>query len=349
MNTGQETTAQLGRAADAGEAARLLELIMGFRSSQMIYTAAKLGLADRLAAGPQTAADLARAVGAAPEPLYRLLRALASMGIFAEAAEGTFALTPLACLLQGEAQGSLRSTALLYGDDVLWAAYGRMVHSVRTGAPAFEQCHGEPLYAYLASHPATASLFHEAMSGFSEREIAAILAAYDFSGFATIVDVGGGQGALLAALLRRHRHLRGIILDRQDAAEGARRLLDEAGVAERSSFIEGDFFRAVPADGDLYLLKSVIHNWDDAAAASILQNCRQAMPADARLVIMERIIPPANMPSEAKLFDINMLITVGGQERTERQYRELLQATGFDLVRVIPTASPLSLIEGVSH
>jgi hypothetical protein len=328
-------------------AAQMQQLIMGFRTTQMIHVAARLGLADRLATGPRTASDLAVAVGAAPQPLYRLLRALASLGIFAETAEGSFALTPLARLLQRDAPGSLRSTALLYGDEVFWAAYGRMCASVQTGEPAFAQCHGEPMYAYLASHPATASLFHEAMSGFSRQEIAAILAAYDFSAFSTIVDVGGGQGALIAALLKTYPHLHGIILDTGEVAESARRLLDQTGLAGRSAFVTGDFFQAVPPEGDAYLLKSVIHNWDDNAAESILRNCRRAMSTQARLIVIERIIPPAGVPSEAKLFDINMLVTVGGQERTEQQHRDLLHAAGFALARIIPTASPLSLIEGV--
>jgi hypothetical protein len=328
-------------------AAQLQQLIMGFRTTQMIHVAAKLGLADHLSTGPRTAAELAMAVSAAPQPLYRLLRALASLGIFAETGEGSFALTPLGRLLQRDVPGSLRSSALLYGDEVFWAAYGGMCASVQTGEPAFAQCHGEPMYAYLASHPATASLFHEAMSGFSQQEIAAILAAYDFSGFTTIVDVGGGQGSLIAALLKMHPHLRGIILDREDVAESARRLLDQAGLAGRSAFVAGDFFQAVPPEGDAYLLKSVIHNWDDAAAESILRNCRQAMSAQARVIVIERIIPPAGVPSEAKLFDINMLVTVGGQERTEQQHCDILHAAGFALARIIPTASPLSLIEGV--
>jgi ubiquinone/menaquinone biosynthesis C-methylase UbiE len=332
---------------DADPHARMRQLIMGFRASQLIYVAAKLGLADELANAPRNAAALATAVGAAPEPLYRLLRALASIGVLQESPDRTFALTPLAHPLRSDAPGSLRSTAVLYGDAVFWNAYGQMLHSIHTGEPAFEHVHGEPMYMHLASHPATASLFHEAMSGFSQQEIAAILEAYDFSSFTTIVDVGGGQGALVAALLKTYSHLRAVVLDREDVAAGAGHLLAQAGLTERASFVAGDFFQAIPRDGSAYLLKSVIHNWDDAAAQKILQNCRRAMSANARLIVIERVIPAANTPSEAKLFDINMLVTVGGQERTEDEHRALLQTSGFDLARIIPTASPLSLIEGV--
>jgi SAM-dependent methyltransferase len=331
------------------DAARLRELIMGFRASQMIYVAARLGIAEQLADGPREIAALAGAVGAAAGPLYRLMRALASLGVFAETAERTFTLTEPARLLQPGVPGSLASTALIYGDEVFWAAYGAMLHSVRTGEAAFAHCHGAPMYAYLADHPDTAAVFHAAMSGFSQREIAAILAAYDFSRFSTVVDVGGGEGGLVAALLAAHPDLRGVILDRDDVAEGARRLVAETGLAGRASFTAGDFFAAVPEGGDAYLLKSVIHNWNDDDATRILRNCARAMRADARLIVLERIIPPGNAPSEAKLFDINMLVTAGGEERTEPQYRALLDASGFDLARIIPTASPLSLIEALPH
>jgi O-methyltransferase domain/Dimerisation domain len=328
-------------------AATLQHLIMGFRVTQLIYVAAKLGLADHLDQGPQTPQVLAQAVGAEPRALYRLLRALASLGLFAETADGTFALTPLAQLLQTNVAGSLRSLALLYGEDWLWQAYGRMLYSVQTGQPAFEHAHGQLLFDYLYHHPTAAALFNEAMSGYSGQEAAAILAAYDFSDVTTVVDVGGGHGALLAALLRNRPHLSGMVLDRAPVIAGARRRLADAGLAARASCVAGDFFAAVPSGGDIYVLKSVLHDWDDAAALRILRTCRQAMAQHARLLVVERVIPPGNTAAEAKLFDINMLVVAGGQERMEREYDALLQAAGFNLTRIIPTRSPLSLIEGV--
>ena len=329
------------------DVAALRQLIMGFRSSQMIYVAAKLELADRLDQCPRTAADLAVDVGAEPRALYRLMRALASIGIFAEGEGQTFALTPAARLLQRNATGSLRSSALVYGDDVFWSTYGRMFHSVQTGKPAFDHCHGEPLFPYLQTHPEAASLFHEAMSGFSEQESAAILAAYDFSGFSDVVDIGGGRGALVAALLTTCSHLRAVILDLEPAARGATQLLSEAGLTGRATFTAGDFFSAIPDGGDVYLMKSVLHNWNDAAAVRILRNCRTAMAKHARLIVIERVIPAVTGPSEAILFDINMLVVLGGQERTEKEYDELFRAADLKLVRIIPTRSHLSLIEGV--
>jgi SAM-dependent methyltransferase len=331
---------------DSADAAALRQLIMGFRASQMIYVAAKLGIADHLAAGPQTAEVLARAVGAAPRPLYRLLRALASIGIFAESSAGAFALTPMGRLLQGR-PGSLRSSALLYGDEVFWSAYGQMLHSVRTGDPAFEHANGAPLFSYLAKDQRTSSLFHETMREFSDREIAAILSAYDFARFRNAVDIGGGHGALIAALLHAYPHLRGTILDLEQAADGARRLLADAGLADRANFVVGSFFDRAPTGGDIYLLKSVLHNWSDEDAARILRCCRRAISPEGRLLVIERLIPPGNGPSEAKLFDINMLVVLGSQERTEPEYAALFRAAGFELARLIPTESDMTLIEGV--
>jgi hypothetical protein len=331
---------------DSADAAALRQLIMGFRASQMVYVAAKLGLADQLERGPQTADALATAVGAAPRPLYRLLRALASFGIFVESGEGTFALTPRGRLLQSR-PGSLRSSALLYGDEVFWSAYGQMLHSVQTGGPAFEHAHGAPLFSYLARDQRAASLFHETMREFSDREIAAILGAYDFSSFRHAIDLGGGHGALIAAILGAYPDLRGTILDLEPAADGARRLLADAALAERANFVVGSFFDQAPTGGDIYLLKSVIHNWSDEDAIRILRRGRQAIVPEGRLLVIERLIPPGNEPSEAKLFDINMLVVVGSQERTEGEYSALFRAAGFELSRLIPTESDMTLIEGM--
>jgi hypothetical protein len=328
-------------------ATTLRQMIMGFRATQLIYVAAKLGLADHLRQGPQSPQLLAQAVGANQQALYRLLRALASVGLFAEMADGAFALTPLAEPLQADVAGSLRSLALLYGEEWIWQAYGRMLYSVQTGQPAFEHTHGQPLYDYLRDHETAGELFHQAMSGYSGQEAAAILDAYDFAGVTKVVDVGGGHGALTAALLQAHRHLSGVVFDLAHVVASAQQLLADAGVAERGQCAAGDFFAAIPGGGDLYLLKSVLHNWDDTAALSILRTCREAMAECARLLVVERVIPVGNRPAEAKLFDINMLVMLEGRERTECEYRRLFRAAGFDLRRIIATDSPLSLIEGV--
>jgi SAM-dependent methyltransferase len=333
--------------AVTADGAMLRHLIMGFRTTQLLYVAARLGLADRLEAGPQTAQQLAPQVGAAPRALHRLLRALAGFGIFAETDGGAFALTPAARLLQSDTPGSLRGLALLYGADWLWRAYGDLLHSVRTGTPAFVHVHGLSFYDYLQEHPAAGAVFQSAMSSMSAQEAAAILAAYDFAKAQSVIDVGGGQGALLAALLRAHPHLAGVLLDLSPAIVGAKALLGAAGLTARATCVAGDFFTAVPKGGDVYLLKSVLHNWDDSDVVCILRNCRQAMADGARLLVIERVIPAGNGPSEAKLFDVNMLVTVGGQERTEAEYRTLLDLAGLTLARLIPTSSPLTLLEAV--
>jgi hypothetical protein len=315
----------------------------------MIYVAARLGLADELRNGPLPVEHLAQTVGANAQALYRLLRALASLGLFAEVGERTFALTPLAQLLRSDAPASVRNVALLYGADWLWQAYGQMLYSVQTGRQAFAHVHAEELFAYLHNHPAAAAEFHGAMSGFSVLEFAAILAAYDFAPYTTIVDVGGGHGAFLAALLEAQPQAKGVLFELPPVAEGAKVELAKAGLAGRPTCVGGSFFDEVPEGGDIYLLKSVLHNWNDVDSTAILRRCRQAMHKrageNARLLIMERIVPAGNGPAEAKLFDINMLVVTGGQERTEREYRHLLEAAGFAALRVIETQSPLSIVE----
>ena len=329
------------------EWSQLRQLVMGFRDTQLIYVAAKLGLADEIARKPQTASELATAAGAEPRALYRLLRALASRGVFAESSGGRFEMTPMAEFLRRDGPRSLHSTAMLYGDELLWRAYGRLSYSVETGKSSFEQVYGEPFYDYLHKHPVSAQPFHDAMTGFSEQEEAAILAAYDFSTLRAIVDVGGGQGGLALALLRKHPDLRAVIFDGTPPREDTRQLFAQSGAAARATFVTGDFFATVPDGADLYLLKSILHNWGDAAATTILTKCREAMREHGRLLVAERVVPHGNSASEAKLFDINMLVSLGGQERTEDEYAALFDKSGLKFTRTIPTTSHLSLIEAV--
>jgi len=327
------------------QTSRLRQLIMGFRATQLIYVAAKLDLAGHLAKGALTARELAVSLGVDADALYRLLRALASLDVFAETAEGRFVMTPAAELLVRDKPGSLHSTAMLYGDDLLWGAYGRLGHAIETGKSAFEQLYGQSFYDYLDAHPKSAALFQQTMTGFSELEASAILAAYNFSAVQTIVDVGGGQGALMAALLRVHANLKAVIFDRSSPTEDTRRHFALSEIADRVKFIQGSFFTAIPAGGDIYFLKSILHNWDDSAANTILRRCCDAMPAHGRLLVAERVVPPGNGPSEAKLFDINMLVTVGGRERTEVEYAALFRSAGLKMTQVVMTTSHLSLVE----
>jgi hypothetical protein len=341
MEPNDEAPAPIDRAAQR----ELANLIMGFRVTQMIHVAAKLGIADQLSGGPRSAGELAQATGVQPQALYRLLRALASLGIFAESDNGVFRLTPLAELLRSDRPGSLRGLAVLYGEEWIWRAYGAMLHSVQTGETAFDHVHGTDIFGYLAQHGEAATVFHQAMTAFSGQELEAILTAYDFSQVQHVIDVGGGEGALVAALLLAYPTLRATLFDLAPAIEAAAPQLAAHGFLDRCALVSGDFFQSLPAGGDLYVLKRVIHDWPDEQSLAILKQCRAAIGAGGRLLIIERVITQDDSSREGKLFDINMMVSAGGQERTDVEYGALLAAAGFRLARVIPTPSPVSLVE----
>jgi predicted O-methyltransferase YrrM len=327
-------------------AAELLRMTSAAWVAQAIAVAAKLRLADLLEDGPKSFDELAAETATHPPSLYRLLRALASVGIFAENGEGRFELTPLATPLQSDVPGSVRAMCAMRGEPWFWGAWGDLLHCVTTGESAFEHRHGKGLFELLSGDPAAMSLFAEAMTSMSETESAAVLAAHDFSAAKTVVDVGGGQGFLLAAILQANPSLRGVLFDLPDTVTRAHRVFESAGVRDRLEVIGGSFFDAVPAGGDAYMLKSVIHDWDDDRAVAILANCRRAMTTSGTLLLIERVIPSGNEPSVAKWMDVNMLVATGGRERTEAEYRSLYASAGFELTRITATAAYMSLIEG---
>jgi hypothetical protein len=324
----------------------LIQMITGFWVSQAIYAVAKLGIADLVKEGPKPCEDLAQAAGMHPRMLYRLLRALASVGVFREDKAGRFGLTPLAEYLQSGVPGSLRSFAIMQSE-LQYRAYGELLHSVKTGETAFNLVCGQELFPYLTQHPTAAAVFDEAMTNYTMQVAPAILAAYDFSQFGMLVDVGGGYGTLLTAILTAHPALRGVLFDLPHVAEDAKKRLAAAGLAERCAITAGDFFAAVPASGDAYLLKWIIHDWDDERAVTLLKNCHQAMAARGKLLVIEAVIPPGNTPFLHKWMDLTMLVIVGGHERTEADYRALFEAAGFKLTQIIPTSSEMSIIEGM--
>jgi predicted O-methyltransferase YrrM len=321
------------------------QMIMGLRDTQMIHAAARLRLADLLAPGPRLPVELAAEAGADPAALARLMRALAARGVFDQLADGRYAANAASRQLETGRSFSFHALALLYGSEWLGAAYARLPGSVLTGEPGFARAHGTPFYDWLATHPEAAETFARAMSAFSAQEAAAILNAFDSTDVRRVVDVGGGTGALVAALLHALPGLTATILERPEMAERAERTLREAGLADRVRCVGGDAFADVPPGGDAYLLKSVLHNWDDEAAIVLLRACRRAMRDDARVVVIERVVPDGPGPSEAKLFDINMLAVTGGRERSLAEYAALLAAAGFATPRLTPTRSPVSLIE----
>jgi hypothetical protein len=283
----------------------------------------------------------------APRPLYRVLRALAGVGVFALEADGRLRLNPLAEPLLEGGPDSLWAMAVMRGEeqDRCW---GDLLETVRTGEPAFDRLYGRPVFDYLGEHPEQAGIFDAAMSGFSGRTMRAVLDAYDLSGVGTLADVGGGLGSNLAAALRRYPAMRGLLFDQPHVVVRARPRLEAARVAGRCAVEGGDFFEAAPGGADAYLLGHILHDWDDARAGLILDNLRRAMPSGARLLAIEHVVPDGDGASSfAKLLDLHMMLVPGGLERTEAEYRQLFAAHGFRLTRVVPTAGDISVVEGV--
>ncbi len=324
---------------------QISQMLSGYWISQSLYVAAKLKLADRVQAAPRTAAELARETNVQPQPLYRVLRALASVGCFAEDDQGRFGLTPLAeCLL--DRPGSQHALALMMGEEH-YLAWGRLLDSVRTGKPAFDAVFGKPVFEYLSAHPEQAKIFDAAMTGVHGSETQAMLDAYDFSGIGTLVDIGGGNGTVIATVLKAHPTVKGILYDLPGVIGRARDALAAAGLAGRCTPMAGSFFESVPAGGDAYLLRHIIHDWDDEKAVTILRNIRRVLGPAGKLLVVESVIQPGNDPDFAKLLDLTMLVIPGGQERTAEEYRTLYARAGFCLERIVPTASAVSVIEGV--
>ena len=321
-------------------------LTEGVTIQAALTLAGNLGIADLLAEGPQTSDWLAQATSTHPPSLYRVLRLLSSFGVFSEVDPGRFAQTASSELLRTGTQGSLRSWVQMTGLPVWSQTFAEALHSVKTGEPALRHAVGTELFEYLAAHPHEGTVFSAGMGDFGRGVSEAVVHAYNFSGVGTIVDVGGGHGTLLSAILRGNAHLKGILFDLPHVADGARGLMASAGVADRCQIHGGDFLAEVPAGGDAYILSWIIHDWDRGRAVTILKRCRQAMPTTGRLLLVEAVIPPGNEPHAGKIMDFVMLTALGGQERTEEQYADLLQEAGFRLSAVVPTASPMTIIEG---
>jgi hypothetical protein len=310
----------------------MLQLIAGTFVSQAVSVAARLGVADVLSEDPRNVDEIAADVHAHPQTLYRLLRALADVGVFAELPGRRFASTRLSALLRTEAPGSLRGLATMVGLPFHRNAWTDLYTSVRTGEPAFARVHGTDLFTYLHSHSDDAAVFDAAMTGVATQILAGFLTDYDFTPFRTVVDVGAGSGGLLAAVLTRQPVLRGTLFDQPAVVSSALPVLTAAGVADRCEIMSGDFFVSVPPGGDLYILSNIIHDWDDQLATQILRNVRAAMRPDARVLLVEGVLPDSSEPSAAKLFDLEMLaLTPGGRQRTEDEYARLLASAGFSV------------------
>ncbi|MBV1856083.1 methyltransferase [Catellatospora tritici] len=311
---------------------KLLGILSGSWVAQGVYALVKLGVPDLMAAGPVPVAALAHQCGADPRALGRLLRALTMMGLFTQPAPGVYGLTPTTELLRADVPGSVRLNALMQGDQV-FRSFAEIMHTMRTGRPAFEAVYGRPFYDYLGEDPEAAAVFHQSMA---DEQPPAALAACDLSWAKTVVDVGGGNGNLLARLLAEQPDLRAVLLELPEAVLAARSRLTEAGLAERVEFAEGSFFDGVPAGADAYLLARVLHNWNDEHALQVLTRVRAAVPPHGRVVVLEELLPEqetANRPG-AGLVDLLMLVTQEGHDRTEAEYRELLVKAEFEIVAV---------------
>ncbi len=322
----------------------LNQMMGGSWITQAIYVAAELGIADAVAGRPRNARELAECVDADGDALYRLLRALACAGIFAEDGDGRFSLTPLAEQLRTDIPDSQRSFAIMMGAE-FYQSWGNLLHSVRTGNEAYHETFGRSFFAYMTEHPDRHAIYDAAMTGVHGGETEPMLEAYDFSPFETVVDLGGGNGLMLAAILERYPTARGILFDLPGVADRARTTISAQGLSARCRIVGGDFFHSVPR-ADAYLMRHVLHDWQDEQAGAILRNCRRAMNPQGRVLAIETVIPPRNEPCFGKWLDLMMLI-VNGRERTEDQYRQLFSQGGLKLNRVVPTAHEVSIIEGV--
>jgi hypothetical protein len=327
--------------------AALTQMLSAPLITQALRVVAQLGVADLLADGPRSIDELAAETKTHAPSLYRFMRALASCGVFTETGERVFELTPMAELLRADVEGSLRDLAIFMGADWHWSVWGDAIYSAKTGKVAWEHVHGKEVFPYFAEHPDAAQIFDNAMTSLSKMVSKAVVKAYDFSSIGKLADIAGGHGSLLVEILRANPHLKGLLFDVPQVIAGAPAHLEAGQVAQRCELASGDFFASVPAGADAYLMKHIIHDWDDERALTILKNCHRAMPETGKLLLVEMVIPVGNEPHFGKIQDLEMLLSPGGRERTAAEYRQLFAEANFELTRIVPTESPMSVIEGV--
>jgi hypothetical protein len=320
------------------------QLIAGKWIAQALSVVARFRVADHLAAGPKSAAELAAVTGTHPGHLYRVLRAVAAVGVLEQLADGRFGLTRMGEYLRGDVPGSMRAVATYCCDPWSWKPWGDLAETVRTGTPAFDRMFGQGVFDYLSQHPDEFATFNEGMTGFSGVESAAAVKAYDFSRYGTIADVGGGHGLLLTTVLKAAPNSRGVVFDLPDVVAGAVPTIAAAGLTGRCVTQGGSFFETAP-EADLHVMKHIIHDWNDAKATQILRCCRKAVRPGGKLVLVEMVIPTEGGDPAAKLLDLEMMVLCDGKERTEAEYAALLAGAGYRLTRVVPTESPAGIIE----
>ena len=331
--------------AEASTHQQLDQMITGYWISQAIYAAAKFGIADHLKDGPKTVGELATSSSTNPDALYRLLRALASVGVFAEGEARRFSLTPLAEPLRSDIPGSKRALALMSGDEQ-FRAWGEIEYSIRTGKIAFDKVFDKPIFDYLGEHPDKARIFNAAMVGIHGRESNAVLDAYDWSRIGVIADIGGGNGSQITEILKKYPKMKGILFDLPHVIDRAKEKIQAAGLQDRCTLVSGSFFDGVPEGADAYLMRHIIHDWDEDKCLTILRNCHRAMSSESKLLVIESVIPSGNERFHGKFLDLVMLLIPGGKERTEVEYRALFEQAGFELTQIVPTGTEVSIVEG---
>ncbi len=340
-------TTELTRKSEPAEL--VMQLCTGYMASACVQVAARLKIADLLADGPKPVQQLASVAGANEDRLYRVLRVLSSLGVFAETSPRTFALTPKAEPLRSDVPNSIRNMALWISSPFHFRTYSELLHSVKTGEITFDHIHGKPVFEYLHEQPELSELFNNAMTCMSEMVTPALLEAYDFAGIHTLMDVAGGHGALLRAILNKHPEMRGILIDMGHVIQGAKHLPENQALTNRCEFHSADFFAEVPTGADAIIMKHIIHDWDDNKAVLILKNCRKALAGkpNAKILLVESVLPEGNEPHLGKFIDLEMFVFPGGRERTENEFRTLFSQAGLRLTRVVPMKAPLWIVEGV--
>ena len=323
----------------------MLQIISGFWISRAVYVIGKLGIPDLLTSGPKTAEELASATNTHAPSLFRILRALVSVGVLSSAEGGRFAQTPLSETLVTDAPGTLRWFAVSELGQEHYPAWGNLMHSVKTGEIAFDNFFGVDIWKYFQQNPEDAAVFNNSMSNVTAAANEAITSLYDFSQFGTIIDVGGGHGGLITSILKKNPEVRGVLFDAAEVIEGARPKIEAAGLADRLETVSGDFFKSVPEGGDAYVMKWIIHDWDDEKSNTILRNIRNRMQPNSKLILVDCVVPETDEPHFSKFIDLNMLVMTGGKERTEKEFAQILEAAGFKLLRVITTDMPHSMVE----
>jgi ubiquinone/menaquinone biosynthesis C-methylase UbiE len=327
----------------------VFQLATGYIVSTALQAAVQLRIADLLADGPRSTADLARECNVSEDSLYRVLRALASAGVFEEIDSRQFRLNPPAAMLRSDVPGSLYDMVRWISSPFHLRVYSEAMHAIKTGEPAAKKATGMDVFEYFSKNPELSSIFNNAMTSFSAAVVPAALEVYDFSGIRVLVDVAGGHGGVLTGILERFPSMRGILCDLEHVIAGARKRIASIGMQDRVECVTVDIFAAVPEGGDAYVMKHIIHDWDDERAGTILRNIRKVLPKNGRVILLESVLAPGNAPDLGKLIDLEMLMMPGGRERTADEFRALFAANGFELTRIVPTKSPLSVVEAVAR